>query len=101
MIRGVTGIGNITKTREIGLFCLHNFNDVIDGYQRSAEIASGMVRAAISQLFDEASSFTYMERGKTIADLCRKIMEIVIQESNIELLCQELLTVKSSPISVV
>ena len=57
------------------------------------------MRAAISQLADEESSFMYMERGKTVADLCRKFMEIVIQESNIELLCQELLTAiqKSMP----
>ena len=58
-------------------------------------MASGIVRAAISQLFDEESSFTYTEKGKTVAELCRKITEIVIHESNVELFdgfCQELLT---------
>ena len=58
-------------------------------------MASGIVRAAISQLFDEESSFTYTERGKTVAELCRKITDSVIQESNVELFdgfCQELLT---------
>ena len=84
----------MAKTREIGSFRLHHFNDIIDGYQRSAEMVSGIVHA-ISQLFDEESSFTYTERGKTVAELCRKITDFVIQESNVELFdgfCQELLT---------
>ena len=89
----------MAKTREIGSFRLRHFNDVIDGYQRSSSSAaaaqSGIVRAAISQLFDEESSFTYAKRGKTVAELCRKITDFVIQESNVELFdgfCQELLT---------
>ena len=56
-------------------------------------MASGIVRAAIAQLFDEESSFTCTERGKAIADFSRKIMEIVVQESNVELFdgfCQDL-----------
>ena len=53
------------------------------------------MRAAIAQLFDEESSFTYTERGKAVADLSRKITEMVIQESNVELFdgfCQDLMS---------
>ena len=53
-------------------------------------MAIGIVRAAIAQLFDEESSFTCTERGKAIADLSRKIMEIVVQESNG--FCQDLMS---------
>ena len=58
-------------------------------------MASGIVRAAIAQLFDEESSFMYRERGKAIADLCRQITEMVMQESNVELFhgfCEELMS---------
>ena len=53
------------------------------------------MRAAIAQLFDEESSFMYRERGKAIADLCRQITEMVMQESNVELFdgfCDELMS---------
>ena len=53
------------------------------------------MRAAIAQLFDEESSFMYRERGKAVADLCRQITEMVMQECNMELFdsfCEELMS---------
>ena len=59
-------------------------------------MASGIVRAAIvAELKDEECSFLYTERGKNNADLSRKLLERVEQNSNGEVFnnfCQELMS---------
>ena len=56
-------------------------------------MVSGIIHAPISGLIDEECSFLYTERGKKVADLSRKLLEMVGQDSNGEVFdsfCQEL-----------
>ena len=59
-------------------------------------MASGIVRTAIvAELIDEECSFLYTERGENNADLSRKLLERVEQNSNGEVfnnICQELMS---------
>ena len=60
-----------------------------------SKMASGVVRAAIAKLLDEECSFSYTERGGKVADLSRKLLEKVGEDSNVEIFdsfCQELIS---------